>query len=407
MSQTYVYRVRNQTGRIVTGRVEAEGEAAAAALLRQRKYFIVEVKPVTVRKKNADLNGMFEKKVSLKHLAIFCRQFATIIGAGVPLLGALNILRQQTESKKLKEVLGQMTDYLEEGHTFTEAVRRHNDVFPNIFTSMVEAGEVGGVLEQSMERLATHFEKDHELREKIKSAMTYPAVVVSIACIAVYVLLAFVLPKFVGMLTDAGVALPLPTRIVVFLSGVLSHYWYVVLGSLVLFIFLLGRFRRTEAGKEALDRAVLRMPVFGPLGRKVIISRFSRTLATLIHAGVPILQALEVIQNVVDNRLVVKAIREAGVGVTGGLAMAEPLEKSGVFPPMVTRMIAVGEETGSLEDLLTKIADFYDREVEATVARLSSALEPVLIVGMGVVIGFIIISIMLPMLNVMSGSTVQ
>jgi type IV pilus assembly protein PilC len=407
MAQSYAYRARNAAGNIITGFVEAEGVQMAGALLRQRNYFIIEIKSAPAKGREINLSDFMEKKIGLKHMAIFCRQFATLVEAGVPILNCLDILRQQTESKKLKEVLAKMAALLEEGRTLTDAVRQQGEVFPHIFYSMIEAGEVGGVLEQSLERLATHFEKEHELREKIKSAMTYPAVVIIIAALAIYALLAFILPKFVSMLVTAGVTLPLPTRIVMFISSVLSRFWYLVIGGTAAAVFLFGRFRRTKSGREVVDRLVFRLPVFGPLQKKVIISRFARTLSTLIHAGVPILQSLEVMQSIVGNQLVVKAVKQAETSISEGRGLAEPLAQSGVFPPMVTRMIAIGEETGALENMLEKIAAFYDREVEATVARLSAALEPILIVGMGAVIGFIIISIMLPILNVMSGSTVQ
>jgi type IV pilus assembly protein PilC len=275
-------------------------------------------------------------------------------------------------------------------------------VFPGILTSMVEAGETGGVLDQALTRMADHFERDHDIREKVKSAMYYPAALLIVMFLAVGFMVTSVLPNFITILTTLNVELPLSTRILMKVSEILGHYWYLALAGLAALFFALTKIAGLKGMQEKLDGVKLRLPIFGPLIKKIVISRFCRTLSTLLHAGVPLLQALEIVRETAGNAVIARAAAGALENVREGLEMAGPLAASGVFPPMVTRMIAVGEETGTTNQLLEKVAQFYDREVSSGVGRLSSLLEPVLLIFMGVVIGSIIISIMLPMLNVMS-----
>lgn len=402
MPQAYRYRARDFRGKLQTGYLEAEGSAAAAAVLRQRRYVILDLSPALEKKREIDWRGLFEQKAGVRDLALFCRQFATVIEAGIPVLTCLDILARQAENPALRRAVEQMIAELQAGRTLTEAMRRRPQVFPGILTSMVEAGEVGGILDQALTRMADHFERDYDIREKVKSAMYYPAALVGVMFLAVGFLVTSVLPNFVSILTTLNVELPLSTRILMKVSALLGQYWYLAFGGLAAAVFAGLKAAGLKNVQSQLDKIKLKLPIFGPLIKKIIISRFCRTLSTLLHAGVPLLQALEIVRNTAGNVVVARAAAGALENVREGLEMAPPLAASGVFPPMVTRMVAVGEETGTTDQLLEKVAQFYDREVNAGVGRLSSLLEPVLLIFMGVVIGSIIISIMLPMLSVMS-----
>jgi len=399
MAKTFVYKVRNRRGRLIKGFLEAEGEAAAVTQLRAQNYYIVDIRRAPERGREVELRFLLEKKVKAKDLAVYCRQFGTMIEAGVPILNCLVVLKEQTENKKLAAVSGGLAELLQEGRTLAEAVEQFPGVFPGIFTSMVEAGEVSGSLDQSLERLAVHFEKEHEIKEKIKSAMTYPALVVSVAFVVVMVLLTFVLPTMVSMLVQQNVPLPLPTRVVIGVSGFMKQYWPAVFGGLAALSTVLIWYSRTERGSYLADRVIISLPVFGPLVTKMSVSRFSRTLGTLIKSGVPLLQSLEIVKKTAGNRVVAEAVEKAEESVREGQGMSEPLAKSEVFPPMVTQMIKVGEDTGALDTLLEKVASFYDQEVDATVTRLASLVEPLLIIFVGGIVGTIVASIMLPMFS--------
>ncbi|AQS58474.1 type II secretion system F family protein [Desulforamulus ferrireducens] len=402
----YAYRARDNAGQLQTGFLEAPQESSVVAHLRERNLYIVEIKPAPEKRRELNIAAVLfgPQKVKIKDLAVFCRQFATIIEAGIPILQALHILTKQAENKKLKKVLAGVVEQLEGGRTLAESLKRYQHVFPNIFISMVEAGELGGVLDQALSRLADHFEKEHDIREKVKSAMTYPVIIVCLALAAVAALLTLVLPKFITMLTDLNVELPLSTKIVMSLSNFLRDSWYLGLLGIMLTILVFRGFSRTPKGMLFFDSLKLKLPVFGKLTQKVIISRCCRTLSTLLHAGVPILVALEVVKKTAGNQLVSNAIAKAEESVREGLTIADPLERSGVFPPMVTRMMAIGENAGTLDYLLERVAVFYDREVNNMVLRLSSMLEPFLIITMGLVIGFIVISMLLPMLKIFSSA---
>jgi type IV pilus assembly protein PilC len=400
MALVYVYRARDRQGRVITGVLEADGEAAALASLRSRDYFVVEL-----RAKTAGQVGLtaWTKKVSARELALFCRQLAALVDAGVPLLQGLRILADQAVNKRLKTTLAAVAADVEQGTSLTEAFRRWPAVFPPVFTSLIEAGELGGQLDTVLVRLSVHFEKEHAIREKVKSALTYPVIVLIIAVLAVAVLVTFVLPTFVGILEQLGVPLPLLTQVIITISLFANQYWYLVFGGLAAVAVGFRYLLTTPLGREYGDRALLRLPIFGELVRKIIVARFCRTFSGLTRSGVPILQALEVVQKTVGNVVVARALEKTAAEVGEGGAIAGPLEASRVFPPMVTQMIAVGEETGALDTLLEKVATFYEQEVEEVTARLSSLLEPAMIVGMGAVVGVIIMSILLPMFEVIGG----
>lgn len=400
MAQNFAYKARSPAGKLVTGRIEAENRNNAIAQLRDRKFFVVELKEASAPG-TINMDKLFQKKVGSKDLAIMCRQFATMVQAGVPLLQTISIISQQCENKLLQDTMKKVGVSLQGGMSLTESMKPYPKVFPSIFISMVEAGEVGGNLEQVMHRLAVTFDKDHQMKEKIKSAMTYPIVVLVVAVLAVVAILVLVLPSMTKMLLDMNVPLPFTTKAIMGLSDFLIHYWYIVLGLVAAAFFGFKAWVRTVQGKRVKDRAVLKLPVFGPLIRKIIVSRFCRSLSTLLKSGVPVLQALEVVKNIVDNHQVSKSLVAAERSIKEGQSLAEPLLLSRVFPPMVSTMISIGEETGAVDSLMEKVADFYENEVDDMVARLSSMIEPVLMVGMGIVVGFIVISIMMPMFSVM------
>jgi len=402
MAQKFTYKARSSAGKLVTGRVEAENRNKAIALLRERRLFVVEINELLSGGNSFNLKKIFQQKVGTRELAIMCRQFATMTQAGVPILQSLSILSQQCDNKTLKETVKKVIGNLEGGMSLAESLKAFPEVFPQIFVSMVEAGEVGGVLDQVLERLAVNFEKEHDLKEKVKSAMIYPAVVVVMAVLAIAAMLIFVVPKFVTMLTDMGAPVPLTTQLIILFSQFLKNFWYIAFFLVAGILFGYKQAVKTGQGKKIKDRMSLKLPVFGPMNQKIIISRFCRSLSTLLKSGVPVLQSLDVVKNIAENYEVVKSIKEAENSIKKGQSMSLPLQKNWVFPPMVTRMIAIGEETGSIDILLGKIADFYESEVEELVARLSSMLEPVLIIGLGGVVGFIILSIMLPMFSVIN-----
>jgi len=402
MTPKFAYKARNLAGKLVTGKVEAENRNKAIALLRERRLFVVEINEVLSAKNYFNLEKIFRQKVGTRELAVLCRQFATMTQAGIPILQSLNILAQQCDNKTLKETVKKVIGNLEGGMSLTESLKAFPKVFPQIFVNMVGAGEVGGVLDQVLERLAANFEKENDLKEKVKSAMIYPSVVLVVAVLSIAALLVFVVPKIVAMLTDMGAPVPLTTQLIIFFSDFLKNFWYIVLLLSTGISFGYKRAVKTEHGKMIRDQMSLKFPVFGLLNQKIIISRFCRSLSTLLKSGVPVLQSLDVVKNIVGNYAVIISIKEAESSIKKGQSMSMPLQKSGVFPPMVIRMISIGEETGSIDTLLEKVADFYEREVEELVGRLSSMLEPVLIIGLGGVVGFIILSIMLPMFSVIN-----
>ena len=397
--QKFLYKARNPSGKLVGGKVAAENEASARELLRKRLYYVVEIKPAP-QSKGMSFASIGKKRVKPQDLAIFCRQLATMVQAGMPLLSCLNVLGQQSDNETLRETATSLSASLEEGKTLSESLREFPKIFPGIFVSMMEAGELGGAMEEVLERLATQFEKDAEIKAKVKSAMTYPTVIIGIAIIAIAVILAFVLPAFTVMLKDMNAELPLPTIIVIGLSDFLRDYWYMMIPLLVGVFFCFRQYTRTAKGRRVYDKMMLSMPVFGILIRKMIVARVNRTLSSLLRSGVPLLQALVIVRNIAGNQIVAEAILSAEASVRGGEGLAKPLEKSKVFPPMVTKMIAIGEDTGALDTLLDKVAQFYEREVDTMVAKLSSILEPVLIVFIGVTVGGILMSVYLPMFSV-------
>ncbi|MBC7246627.1 MAG: type II secretion system F family protein [Actinobacteria bacterium] len=402
MARTYSYRVRDRQGKIISGKLEADSEQAVSQKLREMGYFVigVEEERVPIAKKEIRI---LQPKVKPKDITVFTRQFATMINAGLPLVKCLSILSEQTESPVLTEVIADVQHEVEMGRSLSEALSKHPKIFKDLYTSMVRAGEIGGVLDDVLLRIATTLESEDEIRRRIKSAMTYPVAMFAISVLLLFVMLIFVVPIFEKMFRDMGATLPFLTRIIVGISHFLASWKgaLLIVALIVGFVFL-RRWLKTPAGRRKLDALKLKLPIFGSLFHKMSLSRFSRTLGTLVASGVPILQALEITSNTVGNMLVAEAVDNVRAGVKEGESIARPLGQSPLFPPMVTQMLAIGEETGALDTMLNKVSDFYDSEVAATVEALTSLLEPVLIVFLGVVVGTIVISLYMPIFSLIS-----
>ncbi len=341
-------------------------------------------------------------RVKLKELSVFCRQFATMVNSGLPILRALAILSEQTESKELvKVLLGTRLD-VEQGASLSGAMAKYPKAFNDLFIAMVKAGETGGVLDTVLLNLADMIETEVELRRKIKSAMTYPVAVVCLVVLIMSAMLLFVVPQFETIYGTLGGQLPLPTRVLLSASKILRTYWWMVIGLGIGATFVFRRYKKTPAGRLQVDRVKLKAPVFGPLFQKVALARMASTLGMLLRSGVPILQALDIVKDTVNNKVVSGALEEVKVSVREGESIAKPLAKHGVFPPMVVQMIAVGEETGGVDTMLAKVSDFYNSEVEATVDALTSLIEPLLMAFIGVAVGAAVIALYMPMFNIIT-----
>ncbi len=396
----FQYTVRDQTGNVRTGTSEAENPEVLKRRLQEQGFTVSDVKQTAKSKKKA---GGGWGKVKLKDLSIFCRQFSTMIDAGVSLVRSLDVLGEQTANPKLKRILREIQVEVESGQTLSKSLAKYPNVFSNLFIGLVRAGEIGGVLEEALQRLSHFLEKDMELRRKVQAALTYPVIVVFVAMAIVMGLCTFIVPKFVELFRDLGVKqLPWMTQVLVDFSDFMLHKWYFMIIGVLLVWFSFKYFYSTKIGRRVLDRIKLKVPVFGPLGHKVCLARFSRTLSTLLVSGVPILQAMETVAGTIGNEIISEAIMNARARIREGDRINEPLEKSRMFPPMVVHMISIGEESGALDQMLSKIAEFYEGEVEATLQSLTSAIEPVMIVVLGVVVAFIVIAMFAPLLSVIT-----
>lgn len=340
--------------------------------------------------------------IRTRDVVVFTRQFATMINAGLPLVQALDILAQQTENKLLAEVTRQVVYDVESGKTLADALRKHPKAFTDLYVNMVAAGEAGGILDTILVRLAQFLEKNDAIVRKVKGAMIYPAVILSVAVIAIAVLLIFVIPTFQNMFASVNLVLPLPTRIVIGMSGILTTYWWAILGVIAATVFAINRYYQTPPGRLQIDSMLLRLPVLGDVIRKAAVSRFTRTLGTLISSGVSILDGLEITARTAGNMVIHNAVMDSRASIAGGETIAAPLQKSKVFPPMVISMIAVGEQTGGLDEMLSKIADFYDDEVDAAVSTLLSLMEPIMIVVLGVIVGGMVVAMYLPIFDMVN-----
>lgn len=396
----FAYKALDASGKEVSGKIDAATEKVANQRLREQGMRPFEMKSLGDKAAGGGISlGGGKKKVGLADIATFTRQLATLLDAGLPLLRALNILMDQTENPGLKEIIGSISADIQGGASFSEALGKHPRTFSKLFINMVKAGEIGGVLEVVLDRLATFSEKDMELRTKIKSALTYPAIMGLVAISVVTFLLVFVIPTFVKMFNDVGLSLPLPTRIVVGASDFIIGYWYIILAGIGGLVWGYKQMNKTDAGRLKIDAIKLKLPVFGVLNRNVATARFTRTLGTLIESGVPILQALDIVKDTSGNEVISEAIKKVIDSITEGETISKPLHEAHVFPAMVTHMIAVGEETGALETMLKKIADQYEMVVDETVAALSSMIEPIMIVFMGSSVGLIVTALFFPMFD--------
>ena len=394
----YKYKAMTKSGQAVEGIFDANSEAEVVAMIKGNNYMPVKVERDVGSEAQLEL---FAKKVKKKDLAIFCRQFFTMIDSGLGIVKCLDILELQTENKTLKKAVGTVQEDVQKGLTLSEGMEKHPRIFPSILISMVEAGEVSGNLDAILERMAVHFEKENKIENKVKSAMIYPAALMFVSIAVVIFMLTFVMPTFVGMFQGTDVPLPGPTKALLAISDSLRNYWYLYFGGVALLSMGAGAYLRTDEGRKNFDMLKLRFPVVKGTTAKVITSRFTRTLSTLMDSGIPLIKSMEVVSRVVNNKVIEVRLLDSIEQVRKGVPLSKSVKDVGVFPPMVDSMIKIGEESGSLDEILLKTADFYDEEVEVALTKLTSLLEPIMIVGMALVIGFIVIAMYLPMFDMM------
>jgi type IV pilus assembly protein PilC len=385
-----------KSGQQMKGEMEAPNIQAVQAQLRRQG-----VSPGRIKERGKGLDMEIKipglkTKVKTKDLVVFTRQFSTMIDAGLPLVQCLDVLAKQQDNRTFKTILLKVKEDVESGSTFADALKKHPRVFDELFVNLVAAGEVGGILDTILNRLAAYIEKALKLRKKVKSAMTYPATIVGIAIIVIAVILVFVIPSFEKMFADFGGELPVPTQFVINLSNFVQSYILAIIGSIIALVWLLKRIYRTSAGRLKMDALFLKLPVMGILIRKVSVAKFTRTLGTMVSSGVPILDGLEIVAKTAGNKIVENAIYKVRQSISEGKTIAEPLTQSGVFPPMVCQMISVGEQSGSIDTMLNKIADFYDDEVDDAVANLTAMMEPLLMLFLGTTVGGLVIAMYLP-----------
>jgi type IV pilus assembly protein PilC len=399
MPDNYSYRVRDRSGNLIKGTLEADSEPLVLQRLREMGYTPLEVQQ---EKKNiGQIKISFRPgRVKLKELSIFCRQFATMVNSGLPILRSLAILADQTDSEELRKVVTAVRVDVEQGASLSIAMAKHPKAFNDLFIAMVKSGEAGGVLDDVLLSLADMIEKEVKLRSKIKSAMTYPIAVLGLVILIMAAMLLFVVPQFKGIYAQLGGSLPMPTQVLLTMSDAVKGYWYIVGAVVAIAVFLFRRYKRTEAGRAQMDAVKLKVPVFGSLFHKTALSRFSSTLGMLLKSGVPILQALDIVSDTVNNKVISKAVQATQNSVRQGESIAKPLGKFPVFPSMVVQMLAVGEETGQVDMMLAKVAEFYNAEVEAQVDALTSLIEPLLIAVIGGCVGAAVVALYMPMFNI-------
>jgi type IV pilus assembly protein PilC len=399
---TFQYSVRDKSGKLVSGSIEADSQAAVASKLKQMGYAPLSIQEKSTKgvKKELKIPGFGKKKVKLKDLAIFSRQFATMINSGLSMLRALNILAEQTENPELARVIGEVRTDIETGGSLSGAMAKFPDVFPPLMMNMCRAGEVGGFLDSVMLQIAENFEADVKLRGKVKSAMTYPTVVFCIAILSVVGMLLFIVPVFTKMFLEMGGKLPLPTQILVYLSSAMKFLAPLGVVGFIAFTIIWPKVKYDPRVRNVLDPMKLKAPVFGSLFGKIALSRFTRNLGTMMRSGVPILQALEIVSATTGNVVLERAVNDVKDSVSSGESLSKPLENHPVFPAMVVQMMAVGEDTGALDTMLHKISDFYDQEVEATTEALTSLIEPLMIAVLGGIIGSMIIALYMPIFGI-------
>jgi type IV pilus assembly protein PilC len=395
----YEYKALNKAGERIDGRYNAQNRNDILQMLRKNQYhpvLINEVAEGTDLRKIAIFN-----KVKTKDIAVFARQFYAMLNAGITIIQCLDILRQQTENKSLKEVIAKVYESVQKGSTLSESLKDHKNVFPELFIYMVEAGEVSGTLDKIMERMAAHYEKESKIQNKIKGAMTYPILLAAVSVVVVVFMLVAILPTFLSMFEGSGVPLPGPTRFLLGISNGLRQYWHILLLAIGVIAYVVRRYIKTDNGRKAFDRLKLRLPVVKNTVVKIAASRFTRTLSTLLASGIPLLSAMDVVARVVGNRVIADGILSAKEELRKGFDLSGPICRLDVFPPMVHSMILIGEESGTLDEVLRRTADFYDEEVDAAIRKMTSMLEPVMLIFMAVIIGFLVVAMYLPMIDMM------
>jgi type IV pilus assembly protein PilC len=400
MPDTYTYEVRDQSGKTISGTIVADSQALV--LERLKEQGMVPVKVALQKKVNLKMEFNVRTKVKLKDLAIFSRQFATMVSSGLPMLRALATLENQTSSKALATAVSEVRQDVERGSSLSASMAKHPKVFNNLYVAMVKSGETGGVLDAVLDRLAGNLEREVSLRGRIKSAMTYPIVVLGFVTLIMMAMLLFIVPQFKSIYAELHGTLPLPTRILLAVSDTVRTKLPFVLVAIAVAVFLFKRWKKTVNGRRAVDKFKLKAPIFGPLFQKTALSRFSRTLSVMSKSGVPIIQALDVVAETVNNAIMSEAVRDVQESVKQGESLAKPLSRHEVFPGMVVQMLTVGEETGALDTMLEKIAQFYDDEVTAAVDSLTSILEPVMIAVVGGAVGLAVIALYMPMFNIIN-----
>jgi type IV pilus assembly protein PilC len=400
MPDTYTYEVRDQSGKTISGTIVADSQALV--LERLKEQGMVPVKVALQKKVNLKMEFNVRTKVKLKDLAIFSRQFSTMVSSGLPMLRALATLENQTSSKALATAVSEVRQDVERGSSLSASMAKHPKVFNNLYVAMVKSGETGGVLDAVLDRLAGNLEREVSLRGRIKSAMTYPIVVLGFVTLIMMAMLLFIVPQFKSIYSELHGTLPLPTRILLAVSDAVRTKLPFVLVAIAVIVFLFKRWKKTTNGRHAIDKFKLKAPIFGPLFQKTALSRFSRTLSVMSKSGVPIIQALDVVAETVNNAVMSEAVRDVQESVKQGESLAKPLSRHEVFPGMVVQMLTVGEETGALDTMLEKIAQFYDDEVTAAVDSLTSILEPVMIAVVGGAVGLAVIALYMPMFNIIN-----
>jgi len=401
--QTFVWKGRTPGGEVVGGEIAVNNRAEVLAALRKKRIVVTSVKQ---KPKEISIKLPFGNGVGTKDLAIFTRQFATMINAGLPLVQCLDILSRQLDKQVFRDITKKVMNDIEAGATLSESLRKHPKPFDELYVNMVNAGEAGGILDTILMRLAEYIEKIETLKRKVKGALMYPAVVLFVAVGATLFMLMFIIPTFAKMFADFGAELPMPTKIVLGASNLIRSWWWAMLAGAIGTVIGIKRYYATDAGQHRIDAFMLKFPVIGDVLRKGSVARFTRTLGTLVSSGVPILDGLEITAKTAGNVIVQDAVMAARASIREGDTISNPLRGSSVFPPMVVQMITVGEETGALDEMLTKIADFYDEEVDSAVDALTSIIEPVMIVFMGAIVGGMVVAMYLPifrMVNVIAG----
>jgi type IV pilus assembly protein PilC len=397
----YRYRAKKTDGRYITGVLDANSETEVVRMLKQKNQYTVSIKQYEGNSSGIWIKRTFGK-VKQKDLAVFCRQFSTVINAGVPILTSLDILRKQTENARMRQTVGELYEEVQKGNSLSSVMAVHGEVFPELLVNMIEAGEISGTLDCVMERMADHYEKEYRIGQKVKNSLVYPSLIAVVALFVIIMLVAVVLPTFISIFEDMGATLPLSTRLLIFFSSVITECWPMLLALTVVLCIVFKLYSKTENGRELMDTFKIKAPIVGRVNKKVITARFARTLGALTSSGISLLEGIEVAKKVVGNAVLRKDLIQVEEDVKRGRGLAEPLRNVKILHPMLIQMVKIGEDTGTLDYILVKTADIFDDEVESAVTRMTTLLEPAIIVVMAVVVGFIVVSIVIPMFDMMT-----